>query len=181
MDSINSYAIVTYVAGPIARFAERLRREMDPGCPHRAHVTILPPRPLLGSPSQATEFARHLVAQFETFDLELGAVEQFASTQVIYLAVTKGTAELVTMHDVLNTGPLGQREVNSYVPHITLGQQLPPGAFDQALETARRRWEAFGPPPRLRVDAVTFVQQRADGIWTDLAELGLRHHVPAIR
>lgn len=179
MDPINSYAIVSYLAGPVARFAERLRREMDPGCPHRAHVTILPPRPLLSPPSDAVEFARRLVAQFEPFGVQLGAVEQFPITQVIYLGLTAGSLELTTMHDVLNTGPLGHQEANVYVPHITLGQRLPPGTLDGALELSRRRWQQFGPPPRLRIEAVTFVQQRADGIWYDLAELSLGH-VPAV-
>lgn len=179
MDPLNSYAIVSYVAGPVARFAERLRQEMDPGCPHRAHITILPPRPLLCSPSEAVEFARHLVAQFDPFDVQLAAVEQFPKTQVIYLALTAGSLELTAMHDVLNTGPLGQQEANVYVPHITLGQQLPPGTFEGSLEASQRRWQAFGSPPRLRIDAATFVQQRANGIWYDLAELSLGH-VPAV-
>ncbi len=173
MDLINSYAIVAYVAGSIADFANRLRRELVPGCPHQAHITILPPRPLRESTAEAAEFARHLVAQFEPFDVRLGSVGHFPGSRVIYLSLASGGVEFRSMHDVLNTGALEQAEAYQYLPHITLGQELPPESFEGALDLSERRWQQFNPRPSLRVDAVTFVQQCADGSWKDLTELGL--------
>ncbi len=179
MDCINSYAIVAYVAGPVARFADRLRSELAPGCPHHAHITILPPRALQCSLSEVTDFARPLAAQIEPFDVRFGVVEQFSGTQVIYLSLLSGVSECVTLHDLLNTGILEQNELYDYVPHITLGQLLAPGTFERSLELARRRWQEFGPPKPFRLETVAIVQQRADGSWKDLADLGLGR-VPAV-
>ena len=180
MDLTNSYAIVAYVAGPIAGFVDRLRRDLEPGCQHLAHITFLPPRPLLrGTPAEAIEFARPLVAQFEPFQVRMGSVEAFCDSQVIYLSIAAGACELTAMHDVLNTGILEQPEVFHYVPHLTLCQQLPVLPWDQVLEDYRRRWRECGVSSPLRIEAVTFVQQRADGVWVDLAELGLGR-VPAV-
>lgn len=179
MDFIDSYAIVAYVAGPIARFADRLRDDLVPGTGHHSHITLLPPRALCCSVTEAAEFARGLVGQFEPFEVRLGEVEVFESTGVIYVAVTAGINELRAMHDVLNTGELEQPEPYDYVPHITLGQQLPPETFDRALQISRARWADFRPPPPLRIDTLTLVQQRTDGSWHDLAELSLGQ-VPAV-
>jgi len=179
MDFVNLHAVVAYVAGPIARFVDRLRDDLVPGTGHHAHISILPPRPLACSIEAATEFATRLVAQFEPFEVQIAEVRVFDSTQVIYLSVTKGSAELSSMHGVLNTGLLACQEPFEYVPHVTLGQQLRPDTFQQCLELARRRWAEFGPPPPLRIDTLTLVQQRADGAWHDLAELALGR-VPAV-
>jgi len=179
MDFINSYAIVAYVAGPIARFTDRLRGDLVPGTGHHSHITVLRPRPLDGALPEASDFAARLVAQFEPFEVSIGEVQVFESTSVIYLALNEGIADLTAMHDVLNTGPLGQPEPFDYVPHVTLGQNLPPEVFGQCVDLARRRWTEFGPAPLLRIDTLTFVQQRVDGSWHDLAELGLGQ-VPAV-
>jgi 2'-5' RNA ligase len=172
-DLLNSYAIVAYVSGPIGRFADRLRCDLAPGSSYHAHITVLPPRPLPCPPAEAMEFARQLVAQFEPFEVRVGAVEVFDPTQVIYIGVVSGVWELKTMHDVLNTGCLRGVEPFDYVPHVTLGQQLPPEMFQRCVEECRRRWKEFGPPPPVRIETLTFVQQRADGRWEDLVELAL--------
>jgi len=173
MDFINLYAIVAYVAGPIARFADRLREDLVPGTGHHSHIPVLPPRPLSSTIPDATEFATRLVSQFDPVEVRLGEIQVFEKTQVIYLSVAGGITELTTMHDVLNTGILWQPEPYRYVPHITLGQLLPPNTFQRSLELARQRWSDFSPSPPFRIETLTFVQQRADGMWHDLAELAL--------
>ena len=45
-DRINSFALVSYIPEPLAGFLDRLRQELVPNCFLRAHVTILPPRPI---------------------------------------------------------------------------------------------------------------------------------------
>ncbi len=175
MDLINSYAIVAYVAGPVARFAERLRNELSPGCPHRAHITVLAPRPLNSPLSEAIEFARQRIAQFEPFDVRLNGIRNFSETQVIYLALAEGGSEFRAMHDVLNSGVLHQQDAYNYTPHITLGQQLPEGTFDYSMRLSSQRWRQFGPPPVLHIDTLTLVQQQVDGSWKDLEEFALGH------
>src|SRR5712692_8266167 len=179
MDLLNSYAIVAYLGGPVARFAENLRREMAPSCSDQAHITILPPRPLYCTIPEGIEFARQLVAQFDPFDVRPGSIQKFVNTEVVYIPLVSGVCELAAMHDVLNTGFFEQEELYPYVPHITLGRELPNGSFDNCVELSVDRWQQFGPPPALRIEALTFVQQRADGSWADLGELALGR-VPAV-
>jgi hypothetical protein len=45
------------------------------------------------------------------------------------------------------------------------------------LATAQERWAKFSPPPAW-VDALTFVQQKSNGDWVDLAELALDRAQP---
>jgi len=67
------YALVAYVKGPAGEFVEKLRRELHPDLPHlAAHLTILPPRPLLGSESSAIQTLQHLCGQAEPFEVNLG-------------------------------------------------------------------------------------------------------------
>ena len=179
MERLNSYALVAYVGGPVARFVDKLRAELSPGCPHHAHITVLPPRPLDCPPAEGADFARHLVAQFDPFDVRPGEMLEFRNTQVIYISLVSGIVELNAMHDVLNTGVLGQAEAHPYVPHITVGRELAPVSFDHSLVLSRRRWEEFGARPSLRIETVTFVQEQADHTWRDLAEFALGR-VPAV-
>jgi len=173
MELINSYAIVAYVAGPVARFVDRLRADLSDGIPPHAHITVLPPRPLTCTVAEATEFANSLLGRFDPIEVRLGAVEVFEQTQVIHLSLASGEEELQALHEALNTGLLVGEEPHRYVPHITLGQFLPPETLEQAVEKSQQRWEAAGPMPPLRIEMATLVQQRADLRWEDLAELEL--------
>ena len=50
------YALVAYVKSPVGTFIESLRREFHPQQAHLpAHITILPPRILQGSETEALE------------------------------------------------------------------------------------------------------------------------------
>ena len=83
MDLINSYAVVAYLNTGLGRFLDGLRQEFASACPHRAHVTILPPRPLFVDAAQAIEQCREIASRFEPFGVTLGDVDLFESTQVV--------------------------------------------------------------------------------------------------
>ena len=74
MDLIKSYAVVAYVTDPVAAFINRLRQEVTPGCPHQAHITILPPRPLYVDKGQAIEQCRDIVSDFRHADTFSGGI-----------------------------------------------------------------------------------------------------------
>jgi len=57
MPTLNSYALVAYLQGPLADFVDNLRRVFTPGCTHRAHITLLPPRPLTDGVEEAMDAA----------------------------------------------------------------------------------------------------------------------------
>ena len=181
MDLINSCAVVAYITDPVAAFINRLRQEVTPGCPHQAHITILPPRPLYVDKGQAIEQCRDIVGRFEAFEAQLGGVDLFEGTGVIKVNVTGGLAELRTLHDILNTGPFESVEDFEYAPHVTVAQEIPPENVSACLESVRARWTQNGPPPAVRVESLTFVQQKSDGTWANLAELWLERPQPVSR
>jgi 2'-5' RNA ligase len=172
-DRINSFALVTYIPEPLAGFLDGLRQELVPNCFLRAHVTILPPRPLAGSPEAAWEQIRTLAKQFSAFEIQLGSVDVFPVTDVIYLKVAAGSETLKQVHDAMNAGALAFREGFPYDPHVTLGQELKPDEVDELLHVARSRWADYAGPRIFRAEKIVFVQNTRRNEWVDLGECEL--------
>ncbi len=177
-DMLNQFAVVSYAHGPLARFVDGLRCELTPGCPHKAHVTVLPPRSLTVSAGRAIEKCRQIVSIFHPFLLRIRRVNLFASTNVLKLEIEQGVAELRTLHDLLSTGPFEGEDRFPYTPHITLCTEDDPARAGEILELAEERWRSFGGAAEHWVDTLTFVQQRADETWADLDDLSLGETVP---
>lgn len=173
-EGVNLFALVVYIQDPLARFLDDLRRELTPGCMPRAHVTILPPRPLSVGIPAATERARSVVSGFAPFDIGPGLVETFDSTDVIYIGIKEGERELRELYRNLSTGPLAYDEQYPYQPHITLAQDLKPGQVPEKYEMARKRWTDYPRSRRIRAERAFFVQSRSDCTWADLAEFPLQ-------
>ncbi|MCB1021612.1 MAG: 2'-5' RNA ligase family protein [Acidobacteria bacterium] len=170
---LNQFAVVSYVHGPLARFVDGLRCELTPGCPHKAHVTILPPRSLSIPTEQAMEECRQIVSTFHPFLVRIRTVSLFQSTHVLKLEIEQGANELRTLHDLLGTGPFDGEDRFPYTPHITLCKDDDPERVHEILELAQERWGQFGSSAELWIDTLTFVQQRADQTWADLDDLTL--------
>jgi 2'-5' RNA ligase len=166
---INSYALVSYLSGALARFLEDLRAHLSAGCTTRAHVTILPPRPVSGSAEAAWHILAERLQDYPPFVVELGEVEVFRESQVIYVALKAGFKALGEMHRALNAGPVAFTEPFPYHPHITLAQELLAEAVPEAAETARRLLAGYSGPRSFVVDRLTFVQNTLDNRWIDLA------------
>ena len=92
------YALVIYLPDPLGGFLDELRLEMVPGCNPHAHISVLPPRPLTGSPEFAIAEARRIMAAFTPFEVELGRIEKFDLTDVIYISVAAGCESLRELH-----------------------------------------------------------------------------------
>lgn len=173
LDRINLFALVIYIPGPLGGFLDELRRELAPTCIPHAHVTILPPRPLSATPEVAYEAARDLAADFAPFELEAGEVEIFPATDVIYIGLRRGAAELRKMHEALNTGPLAYREPFPYHPHITVAQNLTPDQVQPLYAIAQRRWAQFAGARTFMGATAAFVQSTVACTWVDLATVSL--------
>src|ERR1700732_3148613 len=93
-DRINSFALVSYIPEPLAQFLDHLRCELVPNCFLRAHVTILPPRPIQSTPEKAWEQLRETAYTLDPIDIELSGVEIFPHSDVIYIAIGSGHEEL---------------------------------------------------------------------------------------
>jgi len=175
---INSFALVSYLSGPLAALLDEIRHDFAPDSRAKAHLTILPPRPLalFGSPTavpEALDQLRTRLQVFPPFDVELGDIEVFPGTYVIYVSIQVGFAELASMHRSLNTGCLAFKEPHTYHPHVTVVQELAPVDVLNAAQFARWRWSEFKHPRTVRVDRLTFVQNTIENSWTDLAMLDL--------
>ena len=173
-DRINSFSLVSYIPGRLGEFLDRLRQELVPGCIAHAHVTVLPPRPLLIDPQIAAEEIRARVAEFAPFEVGIPRIRIFEETSVVFAEVGQGKAELHEMHDALNRDGLFFQEPFSYHPHITLAQGVPPEQVAEIYEIATRRWRESSPGNSFVVESLTFVQNTVGNRWLDLNECELR-------
>jgi 2'-5' RNA ligase len=171
--AINSYSLVAYLPEPLAGFVGQLRRELVPDCRARAHITLLPPRALVCPPDVAQAHIRASLGGFQPFEVQFGEVRFFPQTNVVYLSILRGFKELEELHQTLNHGTAGCLESYPYVPHLTLAQQIDPGAMEPAGELTSRRWQEFSHPRSFLVETLTFVQNTADNVWVDLVEIPL--------
>ena len=94
-------------------------------------------------------------------------------TNVIYLGVDGGAAELRQVHQAMNAGPLEFQEPFSYHPHITLAQELPGDKVAATSDLAHRLWRDYTGPRRFPADHAAFVQNSFGNCWIDLAEFPL--------
>jgi 2'-5' RNA ligase len=175
----NVCALVIYIPDPLGRFLDELRREMVPAYNPHAHVSVLPPRPMVMDWQNLAEQARSVTEAYQPFDVELTTVQLFPATDVVYLEVGGGAAELKQLHLAMNTGALAFDEPFAYHPHITLAQDLPPDQVSAARELADRRWREFPGDRWFRAERVVLVQNTlADDCWIDLAEYTFGSKVP---
>jgi 2'-5' RNA ligase len=175
---INSFALVSYLTGPLAALLDEIRHDFAPDSRAKAHLTILPPRPLaaFGSAAAIPDALQQLqtrLQSFAPFNVELGDIEVFPDTYVIYVSIKNGFEKLERMHQALNADCLLCKEPHSYHPHITVVQELAPVDVLNAAQFARWRWSEYKHSRTVRVDRLTFVQNTQENAWTDLAMLDL--------
>lgn len=169
-ERLNIFALVIYIPGPLGRFLDDLRRELAPACNPHAHVSVLPPRSLAVDWEEASDYVRGLLEPRPPFQVDLGNVNVFPVTNVTYLEVEKGAAELRSMHAAMIRGPLQFDEPFVYHPHITLAQEIPPEFAADVHETARRRWQEYRGVRSFYAEHAVFVRNTEDNCWIDLAE-----------
>ena len=170
---LNVFALVIYVPEPLGCFLDDLRRELAPGCNPHAHVSVLPPRPLAVGWQAASVQARALTESWAPFEIELTGLQIFPVTNVIYLEIGAGGAELRRMNAAMNTGDLESEEPFPYHPHVTLAQEIPQPEVRAIQELARRRWEEYRGGCVFRAERTVFVRNTLDYCWLDLAAYSL--------
>jgi 2'-5' RNA ligase len=168
------YALVTYVRGPVGQFVEDLRRELHPDTAHMAaHVTILPPRELLGSVSAAVEFLEEACSRVIPFDVELGTVETFLpATPTVFIQVKRAAYRLRELHDQLSVKALCCAEEWPYMPHLTIAKVAREQQALEACDVARERWAQFHGERQIHVSELMFVKEGSD-CWYDVAPVPL--------
>ena len=164
------YALVTYVRNPVGEFVEELRRELHPTTAHMpAHLTILPPRELVGSEAAALEFLEEACGRVVPFNVELGDVETFLpTTPTVFIQVKRAAYRMRELHDQLSGKGLGAEENWPYIPHLTILKTAQDEEARAAYLIARDRWSRFSGPRQVRVEELMFVRED-DGYWQDVA------------
>ncbi|MGB9236498.1 MAG: 2'-5' RNA ligase family protein [Terriglobales bacterium] len=171
---ISRYALVTYVHDSVGEFVEKLRRELHPSMPHMpAHLTILPPRELVGTERAALEFLEEACSRVIPFDVELGDVETFLpTTPTVFIQVKRAAYRIRELHDQLSGEPLCCAESWPYIPHLTIVKTEGEEQARMAAILARERWAKFEGKRQVHVDQLMFVRE-TDGLWQDVAPLPL--------
>jgi len=172
---VNQYALVSYIQDPLGSFLDRLRLRLTPECRPHAHVTILPPRPLRDSEERAEAGIRDISAQFQSFEVKLGSVEIFETTEVIYIELDRGARELRRIHQLLNAGAAHFDEPYTFHPHITLAQSLPHERVAETLGLARQLWSEWKGNVVFPLEELCFVQNTEQNVWLDLMHFRLAH------
>lgn len=170
---INLYALVTYLPEPLGPYLNRLRQELVPTCHLRSHLTILPPRSVTTCEGALKRIEEHLPAS-RPIDIELGSIQIFPVTQVIYLSIRRGRPRLVGLHERLAANELAFAEPFAYHPHVTLAQGIPAEEVREAAALARKRWAEYTGPRQFIMDSATWVQSTADSDWVDLGVVRFR-------
>jgi 2'-5' RNA ligase len=179
--TLSQFALVSYLPDPLAKFLDRLRLELTPGCNPRAHVTVLPPRPLTAEIKDTIEKLAEEIRQFPPFEARLGDIDVFPDSSVIYVSLVRGEPELHALHENLNAGQLEYDGPFPYHPHITIAQDIEPEQVAPLAEIARDRWAKYDGPRSFVVEALTFVQNVLPNQWVDLAEIRALSPSPAGR
>jgi len=162
-----------YIPPPLGEFLDRLRRELVPEDDPRAHVSLLPPRPLAGEWRQAWAEVRDTLGRRPVFEVELTEIRTFPVTDVIYLEVGAGAGELREIHAAMNANSLAFQEPFAYHPHVTLAQDVAHHNVADLLKLAEHRWREYRGERRFRAERAVFVQNTISDRWLDLAEYHL--------
>jgi 2'-5' RNA ligase len=169
-ERLNVFALVIYIPDPLGKFLDDLRRELAPAYNPHAHVSVMPPRPISVDWEAASQHARSLIEGAPRFSVELTDVGIFPVTNVIYLEIGQGAADLSRVHGAMNRDALAFDEPFAYHPHTTLAQELPLDSVAAVHEAARRRWQEYRGPRNFPADRAVFVQNTLNNCWIDLAE-----------
>jgi hypothetical protein len=170
---IGSYALVTYIPDPLGSFLNRLRQELIAGCALHAHVSVLPPRPLRKTQDEAMDQIREWASQTEPVTIQLGDVNVFEKTSVVYIEVARGFEELRAMHRALNRNSFLFEEKYEYHPHVTLAQDFPAEQVSAMKQLAERRWAECPYRKSFQLDHVTFVRNTDENLWFDIEDCPL--------
>jgi 2'-5' RNA ligase len=169
------YALVAYVNNSVGQFVEQLRRDLHPSLPHMAaHLTVLPPRCLVGTEDEARRSLENVCRAIEPFEVSLDEVETFIPvTPTVFIRVGCEARQLRDLHDRLNCRVLATPEDWPYMPHVTIAKLDAQQDAQQAYLMARKRWAKFQGSRCIPVRELTFVREEAKNHWVDLAGVPL--------
>ena len=128
-----------------------------------AHLTLLGPTEVDGTPAAATKIDEHLsaiAAEHRPFQLHLRGTGTFRPvTQVVFVAVASGIASCERLAADIRSGPLDRELRYPYHPHVTVAHDVPELALDIVFD------ELASFEARFPIDAFTLYEHGAEGRW----------------
>lgn len=125
------------------------------------HVTLLPPTPVAAD--RLDEIEAHLAAAAATrapFTMHLSGTGTFRPTSpVVFVQVARGVADCELLEGAIRRGPLERDLEFPYHPHVTVAQEVPDAALDEAYEGLS------GFVARFPVTEFVLFSRHADGAW----------------
>jgi 2'-5' RNA ligase len=171
--AVNSFSLVAYIPGKLGEFLNGLRTRLVPGCEARAHITILPPRPLECPWITACTELQPRVLDVHPFRVELDSVHVFEDSQVVYLSLNAGRRQFEQLHRITNRGRLQYTSPFEYLPHVTLAHGLTAEELGPTRARAEAAWEEYSGPREFVIEELVLVQSTSKDLWVDLATLSL--------
>ena len=171
---MTQYAVVCYLTGALAKFAESLRAQLAPQQSHlRAHITLLPPRLLktsaAGSPAECAKALRSTGSHLAPLRISLDRAESFLPLHsTVYLRVNHGARHLRSIYETLNCGDLAADDPWPYVPHLTLATLPDASQTRAALAQAEQHWQRYQGEREFMLAEMTLVREDTPERWTDL-------------
>ena len=170
-----TYAVIAYLSGRLGQFVDQQRDQLNPEYASAlAHLTVLPPRPLIFPPDELVESLRKRCAHREPIDVEVEGIGTFwPANGVVYLSISKGFDEILALHRELNVADLRHSEPYPFVPHITIAQDLDDWATQTALAAVSAAWDGYQGEKTFRLETMCLVQQAEGNRWLNLAPIPL--------
>jgi 2'-5' RNA ligase len=162
-----SFALVAYIPGPLGDFLQSLRDRLPGDEKPRAHITVLPPRPLKASVDAATTLSKRILKGFRPFPVTLSNVKVFPETNILYLEIANGNDKLHQLHDALNTGVLAHEENFGFLPHLTISGPVPADHLVKVKKSAAQSWKKHEGKKGFEVSQVVALWQPPRGSWDD--------------
>src|SRR5579864_1740921 len=169
------YAVVAYLGGELARFAERLRAQLAPEQSHlRAHITLLPPRPLIASEPFAVQELKTRCLDLGPVRISVDRVETFLPLHpTVYLRVLHGARHLRSIYESLNAGALAAVDPWPYLPHLTLATLPDSARTEIAFTNSAARWNEYAGDREFLLREAAFVREESPDRWVDIESFGL--------
>jgi len=125
------------------------------------HVTLLPPTEVpVGERAAVSDHLAGVARSHAPFDLHLSGTGTFRPvSEVVFLAVARGTADCEQIATHVRTGPLARPLSFPYHPHVTVAHDVPTGMLDMASAALADLHAEF------RVHGFTEYEQQPGGAW----------------
>jgi 2'-5' RNA ligase len=169
----SAFALVAYIPGALGAFIDDLSASLPGERRGKAHLTLLPPRPLMLAPQAASDLLSAALSNLGPFEVELTEIARFPVTDVLYVALGEGGDEAHHTHAELNRGVFFYEEPFDYRPHITLMVPRKDTDVARSYRAAVERWAQFEASRRFLVDRLDFLRQDSGGAWENLWQIDL--------